>query len=85
MSIECNEPVPAMIVLVIVIIFVLVLILHFVSQTKSGLPPIFFYFGILHYTVVHVHSALTVLARNSANEYVNVTIIIIMVSVDWYI
>jgi hypothetical protein len=45
--IECNQIRPDMICLVVLVIFALVMVLHLLAQTASGLPSIFFYFGMI--------------------------------------
>lgn len=44
--IECESPMAGMIILTVVIVLSLVTTLHVFAQSKSGLPSIFFYFGI---------------------------------------
>lgn len=47
MWIECDHPESGMILGAILCIFALVFVLHLVAQSESGLPAIFFYFGMM--------------------------------------
>jgi hypothetical protein len=46
--VECTKTDAGLLVLVIMFLFLVTSILHVVAQSTSGLPSIFFYFGILH-------------------------------------